>query len=470
MNNLYEKLLEYGKSDYYPFHMPGHKRNVKMDMLPYQIDITEIDGFDNLHEPEEIIAEELEKARELYGTRKSYFTVNGSTCGNLTAICALTVKNEKILVARNTHKSVYNSIYLNELRPVYVFPEFLEEYGISGQIKPEKIEEKLKENPDIKTVVITSPTYEGIVSDIEKIAEIVRDRGGYLIVDEAHGAHFFLSDKINPRLFPESAVKYADIVIQGLHKTLPSFTQTAVIHVCSDRVDIDRVERYLRIFESSSPSYVLMSSIANCYRILETRGCELIREYIDNLNRFYSETRKLKNIQVIEINGRFFDRSKIVISGRKKNIKGSYIYNTLRDKYHLQLEMCSGDYALAMTSVMDTKEGFDRLSQALKEIDAMVCDCDETCKITRVQQRLIEPVIKKKICEVMNLGKEKVELFKAKGKISAEYLYLYPPGIPLLTPGELITKELLEVVELYRKSGLTVHGMADNDKYLYVIE
>ena len=252
MGELYDKILEYTESDFYPFHMPGHKRNVLDVDNPYFYDITEIDGFDNLHNPQGILKDKMDAAKEFYDSDKTFFLVNGSTCGIMAAISSVVKEKESVLVARNCHKSVFSAIYINNLDVQYVLPDYIERYGIDGGISPSKVEMMLDKNPEIKAVIITSPTYEGVVSDVEKIAEIAHSRNVVLIVDEAHGAHFGMH-----KAFPKSALSQgADIVIQSLHKTLPALTQTAIMHVKSRLVDIKKLEAMISVFETSSPSYV----------------------------------------------------------------------------------------------------------------------------------------------------------------------------------------------------------------------
>ena len=229
MERLYKKLESYGQSDYYPFHMPGHKRNraSSADDFLFERDITEISGFDNLHHAEGILKEAQEYAAQIYGTKKCFFSVNGSTAALLAAVSASVNKGGKILVARNCHKAVYHALYLRELQPVYIYPHEDPKLGINGGISPGRVEMYLAENPDIQAVLITSPTYDGIVSDVARIAEIAHRYGVPLIVDEAHGAHFRFSD-----YFPVSAAQLgADVVINSVHKTLPCLTQTGVIHL-----------------------------------------------------------------------------------------------------------------------------------------------------------------------------------------------------------------------------------------------
>lgn len=288
MQDLLEKLQEYRAEDMYPFHMPGHKRKPLPFPNPYSIDITEIDGFDNLHHAEGILKEAQERAADLYGSKECFYLVNGSTCGLLAAICAATKKRDKVLVARNCHKAVYHALYLNELQAEYIYP-VITKSGIQGQIEPEQVKKALLLNPDIAAVILTSPTYEGVVSDINAIAGIAHERGIPLIVDEAHGAHLGFGAG-----FPENAVRQgADAVIMSLHKTLPSFTQTALLHLCSERIDKDAVKMYLGMFETSSPSYLFMAGMDSCIRVVKEQGNILFSDYRKLLDDFYREVADL---------------------------------------------------------------------------------------------------------------------------------------------------------------------------------
>ena len=215
-----QKLKALAQSDVYPFHMPGHKRQLS-GFFPYEFDITEIEEFDNLHHAKGLLLEAQQYAAQMYQSWKAYYLVNGSTCGILAAISAVTTKGGRILVARNCHKAVYNAIYLRGLKAEYVYP-VATHYGIQGQIQATDVERKLVEKPDIQAIVITSPTYDGLVSDIRAIADLAHTHGIPLIVDEAHGAHFGLDEA-----FPDNAtVLGADAVIMSVHKTLPAPTQT----------------------------------------------------------------------------------------------------------------------------------------------------------------------------------------------------------------------------------------------------
>ena len=250
MTSIYNKLKQLQYKEDYPFHMPGHKRNLKIDSLLdaiSKIDITEITGFDDLHHPEEMIRELMDDLKQIYGTKESYLLVNSSTAGNLAAIAALCNIGDKILVARNCHKSVYHAIELLGLDPIYIYPE-IDEYGICKGITKEQIENIITKETSIKAMVLVSPTYEGRVSDIEGISDVLHRNNIPLIVDEAHGAHFIYHEA-----FPESAANSgADIVIQSLHKTLPAFTQTGLLHLCTDCVTREMMQKKLSIFPAKT--------------------------------------------------------------------------------------------------------------------------------------------------------------------------------------------------------------------------
>ena len=463
MEYLYEKLEAYGKSDYYGFHMPGHKRNsdVTQANLPYGIDITEIEGFDNLHHAEEIIREAEVRAASMYHAEETHYLINGSTAGILSAVMGCTKKGGKILMARNCHKSVYHAVFLNELRPVYIYPEFDETMELNMAVSPEKIERLLEEHKEVQAVVLTSPTYDGVLSDIERISEIVHQKKIPLIVDEAHGAHF----GFHP-YFPENAnTKGADVVIHSLHKTLPALTQTALIHLNGTRIDRRKIRNYLHIFQTSSPSYVLMASMDECLRMVAEQGDVLFETYVKNLESKRGELKKLKHIRLMETEE--FDRSKLVLSVKDTILKkenrvftGKMLYERLLLEYHLQMEMAAGSYVIAMTSIGDTKEGMDRLLSALFEID------EELEKNSEEEKRYYLPRQEQVLTSFEVEGMRRMETVKSlswqksAGFISMEYAYLYPPGIPLIVPGERITKETAAMLVDYQNKGFSVEGIS----------
>lgn len=463
MERLYKRLEQYTRSDHYPFHMPGHKRNkdVCAGDFPFERDITEISGFDNLHHAEGIIREAQEYAAQIYGTKRCFFSVNGSTAAILSAISACVSKGGKILMARNCHKAVYHALYLRELQPVYLYPHEDSQLGINGGISPSRVERYLEEDQDVEAVLLTSPTYDGIVSDIRKIADIVHRYQIPLIVDEAHGAHFHFSD-----YFPVSAADLgADIVIQSFHKTLPSMTQTAVLHVCSDRIEIERIKRFMAIYQTSSPSYILMASMDACMDKINKDGTQMFREFTFQLEKARQRLGKCKKITLVsperldntEVYD--FDRSKLLFSTAGTSISGHDLHSWLRDEFHIEMEMEAENYVLGIAAVGDTRQGLDRLCDAIEQIDMQVEELPkeslENTSYAKMKQVL-------SIAEAMDAKQKRFALEESIGKISAEFAYLYPPGIPIIVPGEQITGHFVRNVRRYMEQGLDVQGLSDS--------
>lgn len=473
--SIQQLLTDYSKTDAYPFHMPGHKRNKYFSEkvnYPFSVDITEITGFDDLHNPSGILKSSMQKASELFGSKHSFYLVNGSTCGILSSVFSLTNYGDTVIVARNCHKSVFNAIELRGLKPVFLMPEFDSEFEIAGSINPQSVENALNKNKNAKIVLITSPTYEGVTSDIEKIAEICHRFCVPLIVDEAHGAHFAFSD-----FFPKTAIECgADVVIQSLHKTLPCPTQTAILHIQGELVCEKDINRSLDIFQTSSPSYPMMSSIDFCIRELHKNSGMHFESYEKLLTDFSQKMKKLKNLKVLcfgedlkENHKAIFDydRSKIVISCTNTNINGKELFSVLRDKYFLELEMTSKNYVIAMTSICDTEEGLQRLSNALLEIDGSIKKTEDVKKaLEYVCSELIYPP-----AQAVKMQSQECELAVAENKISGEYIWAYPPGIPIVITGEIITREIVKNIKSHisnRISLISTSGLIDRNKILVI--
>ena len=497
---LIDRLKEYGKSDFYAFHMPGHKRQEELGITlfpnPFSVDITEIDGFDNLHHPEGILKESMERAAAVYGVDRTYYLVNGSTCGILAAISSAVSDGKKLLMARNSHKSAYHAAMLNRMETEYIYPEIIEESGIQGGIEPgelRRILEADKENR-IGAVFLTSPTYEGIVSDIKNLAEIVHERGIPLIVDEAHGAHFAFyegegENRQTGRLFPRSALQCgADLVIQSIHKTLPSLTQTAVLHLKEGIADRERLEFYLRIYQSSSPSYVMMASIDNCIEYMAGEGRKRLEQLGRRLEHWMEDAKQWSCLRVLddhvlEENGAFDrDISKLVVGispqAEKAGINGTALAEAVRRRFHLEPEMCCDRYVLYMTSLMDSEESLFKLSAALTQIDKEIAGAlcmgrnegtegisEETEKHSGKQGTLTwtrDVPRRISMAEAVNKKGRRIRLEDACGCISRGFLTVYPPGVPAVVPGEMISQETAELLLKNAGLGLTVEGL-DSD-------
>ena len=437
---IYNALTEYRKSKALRMHMPGHKGAKKLSGVDSSVDITEITYFDNLHNAEGIIKESMELAAKKWGSEKSYYLVNGSTCGLLSAVRALTKRGEKVLVARNAHKSVFNSIELCGLQPVFIMPQIIDEWNIFGSVSAASVKKALEENEDVKLVIITSPTYEGVLSDIASISEIVHKHNAILLVDEAHGAH------LGFKPFANGAVKNgADVVIESLHKTLDAPTQTAIMH-CGKSVDFKKIEHQLSVFETSSPSYVFLSSIDQCVREINDNSFE---EWEEAINEFYEKAKAFSNIKVLgncykNYSGIFdYDRTKIVICPENELKDGYALFNVLREKYNIECEMATDGYALALTGSGDSRKTLKRLYKALLKIDST----NNYKKCTNMVFMYENPIMKTTPENALTDESEIINLSGGRGRVSAEYVWAYPPGIPIVIPGEEIPEFLINADE-----------------------
>lgn len=461
-DDLLEALQAYAESDFYPFHMPGHKRNTALlpDALPYSLDITEIDGFDNLHAPKGILKELNNRLAALYKSVASFALVNGSTVGILAGMRAAAAPESTVLVARDVHRSVCNALELLRLKPIWLSPKVDSKTGIAGGIAENDVRRVLNEHPEVRLVVLTSPTYDGVISDVASIVKAAHEKNVPVLLDEAHGAHLQFCG-----LSAFSGVSNkADIVIQSLHKTLPALTQCAVAHIGGKLISPAEFARQVSVFETSSPSYVLLASIAACVRLLETRGEALFTAYKARLERFSESCKQLK---VLSIPGKgdrpasfpdqfAFDPGKLPVVTANSNIDGAALTYRLRNEYHIEPEMTAISYTLLMTSVFDTDEGFLRLENALRAIDSTLLKSETPfCFSTLPLPRQILTPAEAAACQKTALPFE-----KALGKTAAEAVWCYPPGTPLVMPGEEITNDLLGAVKAAKAHGLSVQSAA----------
>ena len=452
MKSLKEKLIEYSKSDIYPMHMPGHKRNAGVFGEVEKIDFTEVEGLDNLHDPEGILKESMDKTSDILGTDKTYYLVNGSTSGILAAIQSATEIGDSIIIGRNSHTSVYNAVTIRDLKPSYLYPK---NNGLFDGGYDAKDLEKLLKETGAKAVVVTSPTYEGVVSDIKTLSEVAHKNGAIIIVDSAHGAHFMMEG------FPRPAYKEgADIVIESNHKTLPALTQTAMLHVMGDRVDKEKLDRALSIYQTSSPSYVFMASIdesmemssdEKAKELLET--LEILREDVNNSGKIY-----IPGLEIVGNNEiHDYDLSKLVIDLSKTNMTGAKLVKILREKYRFETEMANNKYVIAMTSIADDLEKVKEFGEALAKIaEGLEVADEEEPKSDRIENE-----VKLSPYEALNKDTEVIALEDAEGSVAGDYLYKYPPGIPLIVPGEIVSEEVIKEVEKSLESGLQIKGIKD---------
>ncbi len=464
---MIEFLLKHASSDPVSFHMPGHKGAGFYRRLGYDrwldnfmdCDITEIPGADNLFQAEDVLRDIQDRYAELYNCRRSYLLINGTSGGIIAAILASVPSGKKLIMARNSHKSVFNALTLGNIEPAYIYPEIDEEYGITGAISPEEIKKQLAANPDAEAVILPSPNYYGMCSDIEAIAEAVHNAGRILIVDQAHGAHLHFFHKYGAgNNMPKSAeMSGADIVVGSTHKTLASMTQSAVLNLCSDRVDRYALEDKLQAVQSTSPSYILMSSLDINAEILENHGKKLMNEWRENLDRFYSEASKINGLDIMK--AATMDDTKINLDMSACGITGRQLEKLLIQK-NIYTELNTGDILMCMTGIGNTRGDFEKLCAALGEIAAE----HQTAEKSRTRNRTLLPEGGR--MHPLPKYREYVSLEDAAGRVCAGSVIPYPPGIPLVCPGEEISTQVCEYIGMLRETGEKVIGVNDRNMVL----
>jgi len=436
-------LSEYLSDAHAVWHMPGHKRKACYGDFQDAFlawDVTEVPGTDDLYLPEGFIGDSLAMLKEIYQTCGTYYVVNGATGGIFTAIAACTKPGDAILIAKNCHKSVYNAAAMLQRQTIYVEPTWKKEAEdafaftsfIDGYVDADDVERLCESHPEIAAVVVTSPTYEGVISDIAQIARVAHAHHVRVIVDEAHGAHL-------PFLKPEySAIRMgADVVVQSLHKTLPAMTQTAVIHVCTEEL-VKPVEQALEIFLSSSPSYIFMMNMeaAICYMADHD-----FTEYENNLREFRENCAKLPQITMIEKEavcaaGAYgYDETRLVYSAA---VPGPELLAMLADKGDVVCEMAGRKHVVLISTVRDGQEDFEQLYRTLQ-----MCDVALTKEGDHEKERCA--------------GQE--ELQKLAGTLARAPIYVYPPGSYIVNTGEIITAETVEKLCTYQAAGLHIRGI-----------
>lgn len=449
--SLYDALCDNAENGRIPFHMPGHKRKEKFaGKLPYSLDITEIDGFDDLHDPSGVLLSLENSMSKLWNVSRAIPLVCGSTGGILAGVRSLTNFGDTVILDRRCHKSVHNAIEICGLEPCYIKTSADLDFDIPLPPSPDDIANAFNEAPHASLVIITSPTYEGMIADIPRITEIVHSHGAKLLVDQAHGAHLDISP-----FFVGSAAGSADITVISLHKTLPSMTQTAAL-LLSDSVDTSTVASNVAVFETSSPSYVLLASVDRCVELLITDGANMFDEYSKRLDKFYSDCQDLTRLRLLK--NACHDKGKIVISCKGTNIDGSQLARMLRDDYNIEPEMVMPTYVLAMSTVADDYEDLWALSTALGKIDKKI-RYDNSSDNSNFDDTPFPP----RCCtphSATKLDGEYVDYHSCVGRLSLDYVYAYPPGAPLITPGEVMTVEIAEIISHLIAHHLHVYASA----------
>lgn len=466
---LFDALMEYVARDTIPFHVPGHKKGQGVDPEfkhfigdnPFKIDVTVFKLVDSLHHPTGPIREAQALAADAYGSDATFFSIHGTSGAIQAMIMSVVGAGDTIIVPRNVHKSVTAGIILSGAVPVYMQPELDKNLGIANGVLPETVEQTLRENPHAKAVLIINPTYYGVSTDLKRIAEIVHSYDIPLIVDEAHGPHLKFHDAL-----PMSAMEAgADLCSQSTHKIIGAMTQGSLLHVRTRYVDIARVQQIMNLLQTTSPSYILLASLDTSRRQIALEGKELLDGAIELANYVRNEINRIPGFycygnELLGQPGVFaIDPTKICITCRDLGITGFDLDMILSNKYHIQMELSDLYNVLAVGSFGDTRENMDRLLDALREISSEYLN-----ENTRKADFLDIPPIPKQVLiprEAFNGTKISVPLTDSVGEVSGEFLMAYPPGIPILCPGEVITEEIVNYVQDLKKTGLYVQGTED---------
>lgn len=466
---LYDQLVVHNEKHPISLHVPGHKngsifpesaKSYFRELL--KLDATELAGLDDLHSPEGVILEAETLLSQLYCVEKSYFLVNGSTVGNLAMVMAALSENDTVLVQRNCHKSIMNGIELVGAKAVFLGPNYHQEWGVSGGVSVEIVKKALDVYCNAKAVILTYPNYYGMVNQLEEIIKLAHSRNIPVLVDEAHGAHF-----ISGGSFPKSAVQLgADIVVQSAHKTLPAMTMGSFLHVNSKRVTIASLERYLHILQSSSPSYPIMASLDLARSYIGTYSKEDHHYLNDQVYAFKERLKQLDGIKVMEYDNEG-DLLKVTLQTANQysgfQLHAAFeqegIYTELADPYNVLLVLP----LLKENSHFPFNQIVDGIHRSLKDVRCT----NRVEKMIDYSPVISTPVLTDK--EMAQLQNKKVLISDTVGEICAEKIIPYPPGIPILLPGELITSEVVEQIEALIDLGAKFQGTKHiYDRYMTI--
>ncbi|MBU0996442.1 MAG: aminotransferase class I/II-fold pyridoxal phosphate-dependent enzyme [Firmicutes bacterium] len=473
---FFTKLKEYGQINATPFDVPGHKLGrIENDLLDYigletyMLDSNAPMGLDTLSRPTGVIREAEKLMAEACLADKAYFLTNGTTVGIISMIMATCKAKEKIILPRNVHKSVISALILSGAMPIFIRPEIDLDLGIANGVSYESVAEAIKKHPDAKAIFIINPTYFGVTSDIERITKLAHDNGMLVLVDEAHGAQFYFNERM-----PFTAMEAsADISASSFHKTAGSFTQSSVILTKGKRIDHVRLRSTINMLQSTSPSALLLASLDVARKTMYFQGAKRIDRLLKMAEDARSILRTIPGIKVIDKDyilskgGFDFDETKVVIKVSDLGITGFEVYKIMRKKYNIQLELAESHIILAVLTIGTTKEDLDNLVFAFKSLSKKYYKLRN--KLPKIKFDYQFPETYTRPRDAYHAPKISVELHEAYDEISAESIMIYPPGIPLVIPGEIITQEVIDDIDFYVKKGSVVHSDLDNG-YVKIID
>ncbi len=451
-------------------HMPGHKagrlfsQKFRDHMLQY--DLTELPGLDNFHRARGVLANSMKACAKAFGARETFFLVNGSTTGIHAMIAACLNHGDKLLVARNCHIAVINALILFGIQPVFIMPQYDMEWQMALPAGIESWQKALAEHPDAKGALVTSPDYYGVCTPLEELACLLHDRDKILLVDEAHGAHFAFSDHL-----PQTALQQdADVCVQSMHKTLPSLTQTALLHVGTNRISLDRIKRSVSMLTTTSPSYILMASMDYARDFAEWEGQERYESLVGELDAMKNELADMEKLRLVPDTFRGFhrDATRVVVDISRTAFSGYQFSRILQEVYGIIAEMADESHVVLIVTPADTIRELTALRKALRELDEQAMPCSEKTSFRPYDNQPLR-------CHIPSLsdylGKVVyIPLESSAGFVSASMVTPYPPGVPVLCPGETITENIIVQIQRLLRSGTELQGLAENMGLIRVMD
>lgn len=459
---LMDAIKEYDEKDVIPFDVPGHKHGKGTKELVdffgervMRIDVNSMKCLDNIGNPVSVIKEAQDLLADAYDADHAFFLTNGTSSGVQAMIMSACQAGDKVILPRNAHKSAINALILGGITPVYVQPEMDENLGIAMGVTLEKIREAIAINPEAKAVFLINPTYYGASSNLKAIVELCHKNDKAVLVDEAHGAHLHFHEEL-----PMSAMEAgADMSAVSLHKTGGSLTQSSGLLLKEGIIDKNRVKTILNLTTSTSASYLLMASLDGARKILATRGREILCEKLELVRWARKEINAIDGMyafstELVDKEGVFsFDETKLGINVSKLGLTGFQAYDILRDEYNIQMELGDIYNVLGIVSLGDSKDAIEALVYALKDISLKYKKEEFKCDLLALENPEVVIIPR----DAFYMEKKILPLTDSVGEISGEYIMAYPPGIPILSPGERITKSIIDYIEVLKtqKSVLT---------------
>ncbi len=465
-----DAVKEYIQKGRTAFHMPGHSRGriapeelvTLLGEQIFQADLTEVEGLDYLHKPEGVLKEAQELAADAFGADHSFYLVNGSTVGVIAMILAAVKPGEKLIVQRNSHRSVIAGLTLGNVKPVFIQSRLHPEMYMMTGITPEDLKEAIESNPDCSAVLLTSPNYFGMAENIQELIRIARENNLTVLVDESHGVHFHF----HPHL-PTSAVDLgADMVTQSVHKTLPSLTQTSILHLNGDRIPRRRVQTLLAYLQTSSPNYLFMVSLDAVRKQMALHGKELIDKAIETADEARAHIKKMRHIYSFrdEIIGSYgvcdFDPTKLTICVKNSGYTGFEMEKRLNQDFNIEIELADLANILCFITAGNTRQDQEQLIEALKHYDQhpIAIQSHDITRLPRIPNLIMTPT------ETFAMEPVLMDFEIADGQIAFEVIAPYPPGIPYTCPGEIITQEVIDLVTELRSMGSVIQGLSIDNK------